>query len=367
MTRLIVAAGGTGGHLYPALAVADALRKKTECSILFAGTSRGLEATVVPQYGYPFRKVWIQGLHRRRFTANLLFPLRAVVSLFQAGVIIMQFRPQGILGTGAYVSWPFLAAGVLLGKRIFLQEQNWIPGIVVRMMSPWAKAVFISFTESAAFFRRKSNLVVSGNPTRAGVESASRGAGLSLFGLSPKRKTVLVFGGSQGSRVINEAVLAMLDSLMARGDVQLLWASGPRWNSGLKEKTAGFGDRIRLFDYIGDMAAAYAACDLVVCRAGATTVAEVARAGLPAVLVPLATAAAGHQEKNARMLVEKRCAEMVLENELSGGKLEKAVFSLLDDAQKRFVLARNIRAEARPEAADVIADTLLSALDPAGV
>ena len=357
--RVVLTGGGTGGHLYPGLAIVEELKKKVQCDILFIGTKHGIEARIVPDIGYEFRTVWISGLKRRRIFGNMIFPFKMAVSLFQALWILKKFQPDVVIGTGGYVSWPVIAASILLKKKTVIQEQNHTPGLVTKLLAPYVDSVHLSFENSVKFFREKSNLKISGNPTRRELDNCSRTDGYREFGLAQGKTTLFVFGGSQGARAINQAVLSMLDRLMDENNLQILWATGPRWIDEIKKRTEAFGNRICALPYIEHIGLAYAISDLVVCRAGATTVAEITRVGLPVIFIPFAGAAGAHQEKNARLLWESGAAEMVLESEITRGELERTILALLREPARRKEMAAKAKRFGKPYAASVIADDVI--------
>lgn len=357
--RVILTGGGTGGHLYPGLAILDALEARVFCETRFVGTRRGLEAKVVRQQGYDFKTIWISGLRRGRIFSNLLFPLKVVISLLQSVWIVLWFRPNVVIGTGGYVSWPVLAAACLLNKKTLIQEQNETPGLVTKALAAFVNSLHLSFESSKRYFWRQSNLHVSGNPTRDNLEGITRTRACRKLKLDPRKKTLFVFGGSQGARNLNNAVLGMIDSLMADPRVQILWATGPKWFSEIEKKTGIHSDRVRLLPFIGEMGAAYSSADLVVCRSGATTVAEIARLGLCAVFVPFPGAAEGHQESNARVMVDAEAAMMVRESEFPGGAFERTVLSLLKSPAKMKEIRGKAKTFAKPEAARTIAEDVL--------
>ena len=357
--KVVFTGGGTGGHLYPGLAIMEELEKRIPCEILFIGTKRGLEARIVPQKGYPFRTVWISGLRRGRILKNVLFPVRMLISLLQALVIIMIFKPDVLVGTGGYVSWPVLTAGVLLGRRTVIQEQNRAPGLVTRLLAPRVDSVHLSFDASKKLFRKKSNLHVSGNPTRNDLEVYDRNQAYKHFGLDSGKRTLFIFGGSQGARSINQAFLDIVDTMLEKTDVQILWATGPRWYEEIGERMRCYSRRVRVFPYIHEMALAYGVSDLILCRAGATTVAEVTRLGIPVIFIPFPAAAGGHQEENARVLWEAGAAEMVLEDEISVGKLEEVILRVIFDTKSRERLGDMAKKFGKPDAAKKIVDDIL--------
>jgi len=354
--RVVLTGGGTGGHLYPGLAIVDELRRRFSCKILFIGTKKGLEARVVPEMGYTFKRVWISGLSRRSLIRNLLFPMKMVVSLTQSLLIIKRFDPEFVIGTGGYVSWPVVAAGVVLRKRTIMQEQNILPGLVTRVMAPLVDVVFLSYDESIRYFRKRSNLEVVGNPTRADLTTTRP---MSDFGLDPGGTVLFVFGGSQGAAAINRAVLHMVDHLMQIPDLQILWSAGPRWADDVSRSVRKYGGRISVFPFIDDMASAYKISDLILSRAGATTIAEITRLGLASVFVPLPGAAGGHQEENAKALWKAGACEFVLEDRIYSGELEKVLQDLLKNSEKRKKMGRNAKRFARPDASKRIVDHIL--------
>ena len=280
-------------------------------------------------------------------------------SFVQALGIVMRFRPDLILATGGYVSWPVLSAGLLLNKKLFVQEQNVKPGLVTRLFAPFARAVYLSFEVSMSFFRKSSNLVVSGNPTRKALDLPAVPGVHRQFHLKDGKTTLFIFGGSQGSLAINRALTGMLHRILERKHVQVLWSVGPRW---MDEVGASFNDqkdRVSIVPYIEDMASAYRLCDLVVCRAGATTVAEITRCGLASILIPLASSAGSHQMDNARNLEEEGAAIVIGEDEIQTGQLETALCTLLDDRDQRMKMGERAKTLGRPKAAEIIVKDLL--------
>jgi UDP-N-acetylglucosamine--N-acetylmuramyl-(pentapeptide) pyrophosphoryl-undecaprenol N-acetylglucosamine transferase len=360
--RVILTGGGTGGHLYPGLAIVEEMMRRTSCDVHFIGTRYGLEAHVVPKLGYAFHQVWIRGLARGRILKNILFPLQMMVSLIQAILLVIEIHPDVIIGTGGYVSWPVIMAGILLCRETVIQEQNRRPGLVTRILAPWVRSVHLTFKDSVRYFRKKSHLHVSGNPTRDTLDQASRQKGFRFFNLDSNRKTLFVFGGSQGALAVNRAVTVLADTLMKETDIQILWAAGPRWQPSITDIMKQHKDRIRVYPFIDEMGLAYQVSDLVVCRSGATTVAEITRLGIPAIFIPFPGAAGGHQEQNARLLQESGAAVMVLEEDLSAGQLKSAVLSLLRNSQKRKKMKQKAKKFGEPQAAQKIVDTIFHQL-----
>lgn len=326
--RAIFAGGGTGGHLFPAIAIADEIKKQhPSAEVLFIGAKDKIEARVIPRKGYEFRSIWISGFRRSISVDNVLFPLKVVVSLMQAYSIIHKFQPQVVVGTGGYVSGPVLYAATLLKIPTLIQEQNSYPGITTRMLARKVNEVHITFEGSKKYLKRDDNVYVSGNPTRNDLENASRVDALAYFGFkaNEQKKTVLIFGGSLGAHSINSAVRGSLDGLL-NNNLRVIWQTGKEEcdeAESLCKKYSGANVWVNAF--IERMDYAYAASDLVICRAGATTIAELVRLGKPSILVPYPHAAANHQVENARSVVDVGAAEILYDHEVSEKLLETAL------------------------------------------
>lgn len=357
--RVLLTGGGTGGHLFPGMAIAEALAQRHRCTLLFVGTRRGIEARIVPSRHIPFRTVWISGLHRGRLWGNMLFPIKMAVSLIQSLSILLQFKPDVVVGTGGYVTWPVIRAAVILGIPTVLQEQNEAPGLVIRKLAHRVSRVHLSFDTSSRHFRRQDNLRVSGNPTRRDLDAGDRQEAQSYFGLNPARRTLFVFGGSQGALGLNRAFIQALPLLVAQDDLQILWGTGPRWIDEVGQAVAPWADRIVARPFIDRMDLAYGAADLLLCRSGATTMAEVTRLGLPAVYVPFPGAAAGHQEQNARVVEAAGGGRVLLESEANPEALAGMILGLIQDPSELKNMAERAKSLGKPQAADVIAEDIV--------
>lgn len=360
--KIVFAGGGTGGHLYPAIAIADELcRRCPQSEIHFIGTARGIETQVIPKLGYHLHLIAVRGVQRGRLWANIWVPVRLLWSFFQSMFILLKLRPAVVVGTGGYVSGPMLFMAAVLGIPTIIQEQNSFPGVTTRLLAKWVHAVHLTYEASRKYFKDQSKVAVTGNPVRSFQHLALSKADARLkFGLKPDKFTVFVFGGSQGARGINKVMTEMAPKLLALRTIQLLWSAGPQGilqaQTVCREKT----ELCAAHEFIHDMAAAYAACDLVICRAGATTLAEIAICGLPAILIPFPFAAAGHQETNARTLAELQAAEVILESELTGELLLDRVLFYFQNNNARQVLRENILRAARPNATSDLASAILA-------
>lgn len=378
--RVLLTGGGTGGHIYPALAIASELRRRVpDCELLYAGTREGLESRIVPRAGLPFVTVSARGLVRkgpRELVAGLLALARG---LWQADRLVARFRPDVVVGTGGYVAAPVALAAARRGVPVLIQEQNAYPGATNRLLARWAAAVCIPFEEGRRFFPPRARIYVTGNPVRPEVLRADREEARRRLGIPPPARVVLVTGGSRGAERINGAALELAAAVAERPDTVLLWACGERYHPQVRARLAarlraagpragGEKDRVRLFPYLDDMAAAYAAADLYVGRAGATTLAEVTARGLPAVLVPSPNVAHQEQDHNARVLERAGAARVIPDAELTGRRLVETVLALLADGDALRRMAAASRGLGRPGAlADIVDRVLeLAGMPPGG-
>ncbi len=328
--RIVITGGGTGGHLYPGISIAYGLREK-QIEVLFVGNINGIEAKVVPQEGFEFRGIDVCGWNR---TLIGIFRVawRLFGAFFASCKYLLRFKPDVILGTGGYVCVPVILAGRVLGIRCVLHEQNAIPGLAVRMLSKIVDKIAVSMPESSKYLPREK-IVVTGNPVRKGIGQVEKQQACQRFGLLPEKITMLVFGGSKGAKSINAAVMeALTKGSLSLEDLQIIWITGSIDYSMVCQNI--HGDRYRIFEYLNDMNYAYGAADLVVCRSGATTVAEVIACHIPAIMVPYPYATDNHQEKNARVLEQCGAARVVLDAELYQGRLAEVMSELLYDVTK---------------------------------
>jgi UDP-N-acetylglucosamine--N-acetylmuramyl-(pentapeptide) pyrophosphoryl-undecaprenol N-acetylglucosamine transferase len=355
--RILIAAGGTGGHLFPAISIAEQIkRNEPSVEFLFVGAKGKIEERAVPERGYPFRSIWISGFARGLKARNLLVPLKILVAVMQSIALIRDFKPHTVVGTGGFVTGPVLYAASLLHVPTLIQEQNSIPGFTTRKLAGRVNEVHVGFEGTIRFLRSARNVKVSGNPTREALGTVERAKGVVFFNLDPQKKKLLVFGGSLGASSINTAILGFAEELCRRG-FQLIWQTGERDYEKIKSDLASLSG-VCIEKFIEKMEYAYAAADLVVCRAGAITLAELTRIGRAAVLVPYPHAAAGHQFLNARTLVDVGGAALVLDHELVPA-LKDAVFELLQDDRRREEMAQRCRSLGKPDAAKTIAEAVL--------
>jgi UDP-N-acetylglucosamine--N-acetylmuramyl-(pentapeptide) pyrophosphoryl-undecaprenol N-acetylglucosamine transferase len=360
--RIIISGGGTGGHIFPAVAIANELRRRQpEAEILFVGANDRMEMTRVPEAGYDIVGLDISGLQRRLTPQNLLFPLRVFRSVRKAGKIIEKFRPEAVVGVGGYASAPILLAAASRGIPALIQEQNSYAGLVNKLLSRRVNRICVAYDGMEKFFP-SNKLVVTGNPVRTEIAAGDRAEALAFFGLSPEKKTLLVIGGSLGARTLNEATAAALSRLQAAG-VQLLWQTGKLYYPTAKEQAASFATAgIQALEFVQRMDLAYAAADVVVSRAGALSVSELCLTGKPCILVPSPNVAEDHQTKNAMSLVRRQAALLVTDAEAPVRLYDEAL-SLLADEPRQRQLSANVLELARPNATAAIVDELFTIMD----
>jgi UDP-N-acetylglucosamine--N-acetylmuramyl-(pentapeptide) pyrophosphoryl-undecaprenol N-acetylglucosamine transferase len=366
--RILLTGGGTGGHVYPGLAVAEQLRKLApEADIRFIGTRRGLEATLVPRAGWPFSAVAASGFRGMGMVARLRFLVNFALGGLESLALLARWRPAVVLGTGGYVSAPVIAAARLLGITCAVQEQNAIPGSVNRLVGRWARRAYLGFTGAAKWFPA-GICVATGNPVR-GAMAAAGSVARPARDASSNARHVLVFGGSGGAATLNRAVCAAASGWDTRPGLTMLVQTGPRDHAATAAAVAAAAPsgNLVVVPYIDDMAGELSRADLVVCRAGAMTLAELHCLGKPAVLVPFPHATDDHQVRNARDCEQAGAAVVLLDAECDGPRLAAAVESLLGDPARLATLGTAAHALARPLAANVIAGDLLAlAGHPAG-
>jgi len=361
--RVVFAGGGTGGHLYPAIAMAEAFQRRMEnFKCVFVGTERGIEARVIPQLGYRLELVPVRGLRRKLTLSNLLVPFYLLKSIRQCLRLFREFKPDLIIGTGGYVSGPALLAAWLSRRKFVVQEQNSFPGLVNRWWGERADLVFLSFEESRKFFRRQEHLRVVGNPVRANLNNDNRDSAAKKWDLKPDHTTFLVFGGSQGARRINELMLEILPQLNRLENFQVLWATGEQ-NFKPIVAQAGNLNHVKVVPYIDEMAAAFSLADFVLCRAGASTIFELANCGLPALLVPFPFATANHQTFNARVMEQAGAARLLVEKELTAEMLLQHVQELATQPHLRQQMSAAAKQLARPRAAEEIVAACLALVE----
>jgi len=359
--RIIISGGGTGGHIYPAIAIANALKEvqpKTE--ILFVGALGKMEMEKVPKAGYPIVGLPVVALQRSLALSNLLFPFKLANSLLKASQIIKDFKPDVAVGVGGFASGPLLQMASMKGIPTLIQEQNSHAGLTNRLLARKAARICVAYPGMEQFFP-KGKILLTGNPVRQDIVdiTGKKNTALEHFGLSAGKRTVLVIGGSLGARTINESIAAALEDFAAQ-DIQLIWQTGKLFIEQAREqiRERKLDATIKAFDFIYEMDLAYAAADMVVSRAGALSVSEICLAGKPSILVPYPFAAEDHQTSNAKALVDRNAALLVADHE-AAKSLKYNILMLINDHQLRETLGQNCRPLGFPHAAHQIAAEIL--------
>jgi UDP-N-acetylglucosamine--N-acetylmuramyl-(pentapeptide) pyrophosphoryl-undecaprenol N-acetylglucosamine transferase len=350
--RILLAAGGTGGHVIPALVVAgELMARRPETGILFVGTAKGVENRLAPEAGFPLELIAVSAWQGQSLAARLRNLVGAPRSLLQASRILRTFQPDVVLGVGGYASGPILLAAGVAGLPIAVLEPNAVPGMANRLLAPFVRRAFLAFPETASFFRPET-AVVTGIPVRS-----------EFLGIEPRRSgpsfNLLIFGGSQGARSLNRAVVEALPKLKSfPNDLRIVHQTGQSEYNAVREVYANSAIAAEVLPYIENMAERFSQADLVVSRAGANTVAELAAAGKAAILVPFPFAADQHQLRNAESLAKAGAARLILDRELNGETLAAAVREMREHRETMERMEERIRRFARPEAARHIADEL---------
>jgi UDP-N-acetylglucosamine--N-acetylmuramyl-(pentapeptide) pyrophosphoryl-undecaprenol N-acetylglucosamine transferase len=356
--RIIIAGGGTGGHIFPAIAIANALRKiDTGIEILFVGAKGKMEMEKIPQAGYNIKGLDIAGFNRSSLIKNISLPFKLVKSFLQVRTIVKNFHPDAIIGVGGYSSFPVLRFGQAKGIPTFIHESNSFAGKSNILLGKKATKVFVA-TDGMEKFFPKEKILITGNPVRSTISQSAvtRSEGIKFFGLAENKKTVFAVGGSLGAKSINEAISKHLDELLTSG-LQLIWQTGKPYAEQAKEETKGRSS-VSANEFITQMDCAYAAADVVISRSGAMAIAELCVARKPVLFVPYPYAAEDHQTVNAQNLVNKNAALMVTDNEALD-KVVPTIIELANDDNKQAELIENIGRLAITDADKRIAEEVL--------
>jgi len=359
--KFIISGGGTGGHIFPAVAIANEIRRRQpDADILFVGANGRMEMTRVPEAGYPIVGLDITGLQRRLTPQNILFPVRVFRSVRKAGKLIQEFRPDAVVGVGGYASAPVLLAATSRGIPSLIQEQNSYAGLVNKLLGRRVSKICVAYEGMDKFFPA-DKIVLTGNPVRTEIAHGNRAEAQQFFSLDPGKKTLLVIGGSLGARTLNLATAAALPRLREAG-VQLLWQTGKVYFPEARQQAAPYAaSHLQALEFIGRMDLAYAAADVVISRAGALSVSELCLTAKASVLVPSPNVAEDHQTKNALALVGKGAAVLITD-EHAPTRLYDEALRLLADPSRQQQLSQRVHALARPSATTAIVDELFSLL-----
>lgn len=361
MLKVIISGGGTGGHVFPAIAIADALKEQLgkEVEFLFVGAQGKIEMEKVPKAGYPIESLWISGLHRKLTARNLLFPFKLVGSLVKAGGIIRSFRPDIAVGVGGFASGPVLEVAARMNIPTLIQEQNSYAGLTNRLLAKKVDKICVAYDHMDRYFPAEK-LVFTGNPVRKGLEKPkeSISEALKYFELEQGKPIIFVFGGSLGAQSINEAMAANAGILAKNPNIQVLWQAGKLYYDRFKNCETAQLPNVKIRAFVDRMDLAYVVADLAVCRAGALTIAELTMVKQAAILIPSPNVAEDHQTKNARALVDKQAAVLV-KNEAANELIMRKAIAVLKDKTLLDDLRQNISDLARPDAAQNIARQII--------
>ena len=360
--RIIISGGGTGGHIFPAISIANAIKaKRPDAKILFVGALGKMEMQRVPAAGYEIKGLPICGFDRKRLLKNVVVLFKIWKSERMAKRIIKEFRPMAAVGVGGFASGPTLNVCAAKGIPCLIQEQNSYAGVTNKLLAKKADKICVAYDNMERFFP-KEKIIMTGNPVRQNVLNAdiTPQEARRKFGLDPGKKTILLVGGSLGARTVNESVRQHFDMVRATPDVQFIWQTGKYYNEEMRRALKDYGElpNLRQMDFISDMGAAYKAADLVISRAGASSISEFCLIGKPVILVPSPNVAEDHQTKNAMALVNKNAAVYVKDSEAPDVLLKRAIEIVNDDKQLAS-LSANIAKLGLKNSADVIADEVI--------
>lgn len=351
MIKVLFTGGGTGGHLYPLIAVAQNLQSiAPDAKIEFIGSKNKIEEKAVPASGFVFHGISVVPFPRKIGFELITFPFVFAKSLISSIRIVKRFRPSVAVGSGAYISAPGIIAAKIKGAKIILLEQNSFPGVTTKLLQGLAEEIHISFRDSIKYFRHKAKVFLTGNPVRVGMKGADKTTARIKFNLDQNKPVLLVLGGSLGAEKINETVAGLISGLKDNG-IQIIWQTGKRYF----EKYANLSDEsVKVMPFIDDMTSAYSASDLLIARAGATTIAEIAATGMAAILIPSPNVANNHQHYNALSLAENDAA-VLLEEKLIDENLLNEIITLIKNPSRLNSLRKNVLKFAAPNAGEVIA------------
>lgn len=354
--KFIISGGGTGGHIYPAVAIANELKALyPEAKFLFVGAQDKMEMQKVPQAGYDIKGLWIAGLQRKLSFQNALFPVKLVASLIKSFFIVQRFKPDVVIGTGGFASGAVLKVASLFGIPTVIQEQNSYPGITNKLLAKKANAICVAYENLERFFP-KEKMILTGNPVRQDLlVSADKMEAIHYFNLAPSKKTILVLGGSLGARRINQLLAKELEFLLQQ-NCQIIWQCGKLYLNEYAQYNEKEG--VQVVAFIDRMDLVYAAADVIISRSGASSVSELCIVGKPTIFIPSPNVAEDHQTKNAKAIADKRGALLIKESELDQ-TFEKVVTDLLASESLQTELGQNIKKLAKPNATKEIVQAII--------
>jgi UDP-N-acetylglucosamine--N-acetylmuramyl-(pentapeptide) pyrophosphoryl-undecaprenol N-acetylglucosamine transferase len=351
--KFIISGGGTGGHIFPAISIANELKTRyPECDIQFVGAKDRMEMQKVPQAGYPITGIWISGIQRSQMWKNINFPFKLISSIWSCYRLVNKVKPDAVIGTGGFASGPLMYVAQNKGIPTFIQEQNSFPGITNKLLAKKAEKICVAYDGLERFFPKPS-IVKTGNPVREAIAKIN-----SEISENEKSLNLLVLGGSLGARSVNNEIKAIHQSLL-ENNINITWQCGALYFENLKTEVAQHNN-LELTDFISDMPAAYNKADIIISRAGAGTISELCIVGKPVILIPSPNVAEDHQTKNANAISDNHAAIALPEKEI--GKLETLLLDLFKDTTKRQELSKNIKSLAKPNATKEIVNEIINGL-----
>lgn len=363
--KLIVTGGGTGGHIYPALAIADAFKKqRRDCEIVYIGTPNGPESTIVPAYGYKFRTVEVSGFKRKLSVENFQRGMKAFHAMFKARKMILEEKPDLVIGTGGYVSAPVVMSASMMGIPTAIHEQNVFPGVTNKFLSRFVDCVFLGFEKSKPRFERAKQIIYCGNPIRIERFNITKHQARNRLGIAEESKMLFSVGGSGGSSTLNLAIAGILPQLVFK-EVALVHVTGKIHYSSFMEKIENIRrtPQQQIYSYIDNIAEYMAASDLVIGSAGAISLAEINYLGKASIIVPKAYTAENHQEYNAKMIEEAGAGFCILEKELTPDMLREKIYGILEEDRLRFSMEEKSRALSKNKSEDIILNVMSKHID----
>ena len=358
--RFIISGGGTGGHIYPAVAIANELKSRfPDAEFLFVGAKDKMEMQKVPQAGYAIKGLWISGIQRKLTLDNAMFPLKLASSMWNSFKIIKSFKPDVVIGTGGFASGAVLKAASMLNIPTVIQEQNSYPGITNKLLAKRAHKICVAYENLERFFP-KDKMILTGNPVRQDlINEASKSEAIAYFNLDANKKTLLVLGGSLGARRINQLIEKELDFLLSQ-NIQIIWQCGKLYLNDYSKYNEK--DNVQVVAFIDRMDLVYAAADVVISRSGASSVSELCIVGKPTIFIPSQNVAEDHQTKNAKAISDKNGAILIKESELET-QFETIFSDLISNESKQLELSQNIKKIAKPNATKDIVEEIIKLIE----
>ncbi len=359
-SNVIIAAGATGGHISPGLAIADALSKEiSDVNITFIGTKKGLESKLIPKAGYELKFISMRMLKRKFGLSMILFPFWWFIALIQSWFILRKIRPIIVIGCAGYVSAPVIMIANMMKIPTLIQEQNVYPGAASRVCARFANVICLAFESSSKYIKTKGKILITGNPLRSDIENNNPEIARKEFKLDNDRQTILITGGSQGAHGINKLIAEALKYFHNETKIQFIWQTGETDFDSMKSLEDSISFPLRICKFIYNMPDALGLADLVICRAGAITLNELNVLGKPSILIPYPYAPANHQEKNARELEKYGASIVVLENEITGERLKELISKLLKDKEKLANMSKRNLELGKREATKIIINEIM--------